>query len=182
MFKKFDSMKMKQKLNYGYAVVIGLMIISGIFSIIGLTFLFGNMNSYINGAQRADTAVKICRIDINIAARNVREMALNDDESAYAGYRAQVEERLTDAGDELAALKETGMIEEELYNRYVERITNWGTVAYEIIDKIEAGDREGATQMLLEVCTPALDELVEMSLEIDDVTDALKANAISGHL
>lgn len=180
MFKKFDSMKMKQKLNFGYAVVIGLMIISGIFSIIGLGFLFGNMNSYINGAQRADTAVKICRIDINIAARNVREMALNDDESAYAGYRTMVEERLTEVNDELAALKETGMIEDELYNRYVELIANWGTVAYEIVEKIEAGDKEGATQMLLEVCTPALDELVQMSSEIDSITNALKEDAISG--
>lgn len=180
MLKKFDSMKMKQKLNFGYAVVIGLMIISGIFSILGMGFLFGNMNSYVNGAQRADTAVKICRIDINIAARNVREMALNDDESAYAGYRTTVEERLTEVNGELAALKETGMIEDELYNRYVELIANWGTVAYEIVEKIEAGDKESATQMLLEVCTPALDELVEMSSEIDDITNALKEDAIRG--
>lgn len=179
MFKKFDSMKMKQKLNFGYAVVIGLMIISGIFSILGMGFLFGNMNSYVNGAQRADTAVKICRIDINIAARNVREMALNDDTSAYEGYRTAVEERLMEVNDELAVLKETGMIEEELYNRYVGLITDWGTVAYEIIQKIESGDKEEATQMLLEVCTPALDELVEMSSEIDGITDTLKSDAIS---
>ena len=35
----------------------------------------------------ADTAVKICRIDVNAAARNIREMALNDDSSSYAGYK-----------------------------------------------------------------------------------------------
>lgn len=180
MFKKFDSMKMKQKLNFGYAVVIGLMIVSGIVSIIGMAFLFGNMNSYVNGAQRADTAVKICRIDINIAARNVREMALNDDESAYAGYRTTVEERLTEVDSELSALKETGLIDEEIYNRYVELITDWGQVAYEIVETIEAGDKDGATQMLLEVCTPALDELVEMSSEIDSITDTLKTQAIKG--
>lgn len=180
MFKKFDSMKMKQKLNFGYAVVIGLMIVSGIVSIIGMAFLFGNMNSYVNGAQRADTAVKICRIDINIAARNVREMALNDDENAYAGYRTTVEERLTEVDSELSALKETGLIDEEIYNRYVELITNWGQVAYEIVETIEAGDKDGATQMLLEVCTPALDELVEMSSEIDSITDTLKTQAIKG--
>lgn len=180
MFKKFDSMKMKQKLNFGYAVVIGLMIVSGIVSIIGMAFLFGNMNSYVNGAQRADTAVKICRLNINIAARNVREMALNDDESAYAGYRTTVEERLTEVDSELSALKETGLIDEEIYNRYVELITNWGKVAYEIVETIEAGDKDGATQMLLEVCTPALDELVEMSSEIDSITDTLKAQAIKG--
>lgn len=183
MFKKFEGKNMKQKLNFGYGVVIGLMIASGILSIIGLGFLFGNMNSYVNGAQRADTAVKNCRIDINIAARSVREMALNDDESSYDGYRTEVETRLTEVGSELEVLKATGMIEDELYNRYVQSITEWGTVAYQIIDTIEAGDREDAAQMLLEVCTPALEELVEISAEMDTITDGLKEQAIlSGQL
>lgn len=180
MFKKFDSMKMKQKLNFGYMVVIGLMVISGILSIIGLGVLFGNINSYINGPQRANTAVKTCRININIAARNIREMALNDDESSYESYRVKVEECLSEVDDELKALKATGLIEDELYSRYVEKITNWGTVGYEIIEMIEAGDKEKATQMLLEVCTPSLNELVEISKELDVVTDELEAQAISG--
>lgn len=178
MFKKFEGKNMKQKLNFGYGIVIGLMIASGILSIIGLGFLFGNMNGYVNGAQRADTAVKNCRIDINIAARSVREMALNDDESTYAGYRTEVENRLTEVGSELEVLKATGMIEDELYNRYVQSITEWGTVAYQITDTIEAGDRETAAQMLLEVCTPALEELVEISAEMDSITDELKTQAI----
>lgn len=179
MFKKFDGMKMKQKLNFGYAIVIALMIISGIFSMVGMGVLFGNLNNYVNGAQRADTAVKVCRIDINIAARNIREMALNHDAGSYDGYKTEVEERLTEVGDELQAIKETGLIEEELYNRYVEAITDWGNVGYEIINKIETGDQEGATQMLLEVCTPALNELVGISAELDNITDQLKAEAIS---
>lgn len=178
MFKKFAGKSMKQKLNFGYQVVIGLMVISGILSIIGVAILFGNMNGYINGAQRADTAVKICRIDINIAARSVREMALNDDESTYAGYQTEVEETLNEVSSELDVLKETGLIEDAFYDRYVQKITDWGTVAYEIIDKIEAGEREEATRMLLEVCTPTLDELVEMSKELDATTEALEAQAI----
>ena len=181
MFKKFAGKSMKQKLNFGYSVVIGLMVISGILNIIGIAFLFGNMNSYINGAQRADTAVKICRIDINIAARSVREMALNEDESAYAGYQTEVEERMNEVGTELDVLKETGLIEDELYNRYVQKITDWGTVAYEIIGKIEAGDRKEATRMLLEVCTPTLEELVDLSKELDATTEELKTQAIQSN-
>lgn len=179
MFKKFDSMKMKQKLNFGYAVVIVLMIISGIFSIVGMGVLFGNLNGYVNGAQRADTAVKICRIDINIAARNIREMALNNDESTYAAYKTEVEERLLEVGEELQVIKETGLIDEEVYTRYVNAITDWGNIGYEIINEIEAGEHENASQMLLEVCTPALTELVGISAEIDSITDELKDDAIS---
>ena len=41
------------------------------------------MLHYINNVTAADQAVKICRINVNAAARNIREMALNNDTSAY---------------------------------------------------------------------------------------------------
>lgn len=179
MFKKLDGMKMKKKLNFGYVVVIGFMILSGIFSMVGLGILFGNLHSYINGAQRADTAVKICRIDINIAARNIREMALNDDSASYAGYKAEVEERLTEVGSELEALKATGLIDKELFDRYSDALNEWGTVGYEIMNKIEAGEHDAAAEMILSVCAPALDEVVSVSQEIDLITDELKQSAIT---
>lgn len=178
MFKKLDSMKMKQKLNFGYVVVIGLMILSGIFSIIGLASLYANLNNYVNGAQRADTAVKICRIDVNIAARNIREMALNDDVNSYSTYKTEVEERLAEVGTELEALKGTGLIEEELCERYAEALNEWGSIGYEIISEIEAGNKEHVSQMILEECAPALDNTLQISREIDATTDQLKKDAI----
>ena len=178
MFKKFEKMKMTKKLKSGYAIVIALMIISGIFSVAGLSILFKNLDSYVNGAQRADTAVKMCRLDVNVAARNIREMALNDDTSSYEGYKAEVEERLTEVESEIKVLKATGLIEESLYNEYVACITDWGNIGYEIIEKIEAGEDELATQMLLEECAPALNNMVSISKEIDAVTDESKEEAI----
>lgn len=178
MFKGLESMKMKKRLNVGYLVVIGFMIVSGIFSMIGSTVLYSSLNDYVNGSQRADTAVKICRINTNIAARNIREMALNDDTSSYAAYKATVEERLTEAGTELEALKETGLIEEELYNRYSAALNEWGTIGYEIIEKIEAGEKAEATEQIITECAPALENAVAIAAEIDAVTDELKEDAI----
>lgn len=178
MLKKLNSLKLKQKINFGYQVVIGFMVLSGVISIVGLGILFGSLNSYINGSQRADIAVKMCRIDINIAARNIREMVLNDDTSSYEKYKSDVETYLTDVETELAALKETGLIDRELYERYSEALNNWETIGYEIIDRIEAGDREAATDMILTECVPALDEVVTISREIDSQTNELKENAI----
>ena len=178
MFKKLDGMKIKKKLNFGYAVVIGFMILSGIFSMIGLGTLYGNLNHYVNGSQRADTAVKVCRINTNVAARNIREMVLNDDTASYAGYKTEVEERLNEVETELEALKNTGLIEEELYQRYSEALNQWGTIGYEIIAEIEAGNKEAATEMILSECAPALENVVTISTEIDAITDDLKQEAI----
>ena len=79
--KKLEQLNLKKRLNAGYFFVIALMILSGIISIACFSTLYTNLNHYIHGAQTADTAVKMCRIDVNIAARNIREMALNDDTS-----------------------------------------------------------------------------------------------------
>ena len=40
MLKKLESMKMQKKLKFGYAVVISLMIFSGLVSIAGLSSLY----------------------------------------------------------------------------------------------------------------------------------------------
>ena len=73
MRERLNQMKMKDKLNFGYSIVIIMMVVLGILSMVGLAVLYGNFNSYISGVQKADTAVKMCRIDVNVAARLVRE-------------------------------------------------------------------------------------------------------------
>lgn len=178
MLKKLDRMKMNKKLMTGYAVVIGIMILSGIFSIVGITMAYSNMNSYVNKTQRADTAVKNCRININIAARNIREMLLNDDTSTYEEYRATVESKLTEVGTELEALKKTGVIDDELREKYVTALNEWGNIGEDIINKIEAGDKDGADNEILTACAPALNDVTTIIQEMDEVTDVKKEDAI----
>lgn len=176
--KKLKSMKIKQRLNYGYKIVIILMVVSGLMSMLGLSILDASLNDFVNGANRADTAVKICRIDVNIAARTIREMALNDDAGTYPAYKQKVEERLGQVDTELKAMKATGLIEEELYKRYTTALAEWENIGYGIMNKIEAGDKEGAAEQILTECTPALDEVVVIANEIDAATDALVQQSI----
>lgn len=178
MLKKLNGMKLKKRLNFGYRIVIGLMVVSGLLSIIGLSVLFGSMHSYINGAQRADTAVKMCRIDMNIAARNIREMLLNEDPGTYADYRTTVEENLNDIGVQLEELTKAGVVEEALCSEYEAALSSWGEVGYRIMANVEAGERDAAAQAILTECAPALQEAVTIAKEIDAATDELKASAI----
>ena len=176
---KLEGMNIKKRLNFGYTVVIAMMVVSGIVGIIALTALKSGVNDFVNGSNKADTAVKICKIDINIAARSIREMALNDDASSYAGYRQKVGEKLDEVGVELENLKETGLINDELYQKYVDAITAWGEVGYDIMAKIEAGEQEEAIDEILTECVPALDELVAISQELDAATDELMQKSVT---
>lgn len=176
--RMLDGMNIKKKLNTGYLIVICMMVLSGIICIGGVLFMHSNMTGYINGVEAANTSVKMCRIQINVAARNIREMALDDDTSTYPDYRAAVEENLSLVSEELATIEESGVVDEELYNRYVEALNNWGTTGYAIVEKIENGDRDGAIEDIFNVCTPALNDLVSLSKELDAVTDEARADAI----
>ena len=103
MKKKLEKMQLKERLIYGYGRVILRMIVSGVLSLIVIGLLMGNMLRYVENVERADVAVKICRIDVNSAARNIREMALNSDTSTYDSYQQQVETQLAEVDSELKA-------------------------------------------------------------------------------
>ncbi len=68
-----------------------MMLVSGLLSIVVIGVLFANMMNYVYRVNAADQAVKICRMNVNAAARNIREMALNEDVSTYESYEQTVE-------------------------------------------------------------------------------------------
>ena len=176
--KKLENMHLQERINYGYRKVINMMLISGLFSIVVIGVLFANMENYIENVAAADQAVKICRINVNAAARNIREMALNDDTSAYDGYEQTVEKLLTEVDDELKTLKRTGVVPDADYEEYASALSDWGTLGYSIIEEIKNGDREKAIDSILNECTPALNKLVQIAIKLDDLTDEVSNRAV----
>lgn len=175
--KKLENMHLQERINYGYKKVISMMLISGLFSIVVIGVLFANMENYIENVAAADQAVKICRINVNAAARNIREMALNDDTSAYDGYEQTVEKLLAEVDDELKTLKRTGVVPDADYEEYASALSDWGTLGYSIIEEIKNGDREKAIDSILNECTPALNKLVQIAIKLDDLTDEVSNRA-----
>lgn len=177
-FKKLNKMTLKKKLNFSYTALIALMVLSGITSMIALGMLFGKFNSYVQGPQKSDTAVKQCRININIAARNIREMAINSDAGTYDGYKETIEEKIQEIKGELETIHKTGMVDESLYQEYEAAMNDWFKIGNVIIEEIEAGHRETAAQKILQECVPALQKCVDISKEMDSITDQMRKDAI----
>lgn len=171
MKSKLENMHLQERINYGYRKVIIMMLISGLLSIVVIGVLFANMVHYIENVTVADQAVKICRINVNAAARNIREMALNDDTSSYAGYEKTVEKLLKEVDSELKNLKGTGIIPDSDYEEYSSALSDWGNIGYSIIEKIKSGDKEKAVDEIMNDCTPALNKAVEIAIRLDDITD-----------
>ena len=178
MISKLHQLNLHDKIKYIYATVIKFMILSGIVSIIGLSLLDIRFNSYVKGVQKANDAAKESIIDISSAARNIREMALNDDSSTYENYTNNVKAVLTDSQTQLDIIKNTNIIDDDLYNQYVKALNEWGNIGYDIINQIEKGDLASAKNKIHTVCTPALNNLMSIADKMEDETNKEADQAI----
>lgn len=166
------------KMRNGYNKVIKIMIASGILSLIVIVLLLANMLNYVQKVERADRAVKTCIIDVNSAARSIREMALNTDKSSYNTYESDVKDILNNVNSELLILKGLNTVDMDLYNQYAKALNDWGTIGYSIIKEIKAGNSSAATNDILNKCTPALDNVISIGDKLDADTDVTRNNAI----
>lgn len=171
MKKKLENMHLQERINYGYRKVIIMMLVSGLVSIIVIGALFSNMLYYINNVTVADQAVKNCRMNVNAAARNIREMALDNDASAYDGYEQTVKKLLAEVDSELKKLEKTGVVPESDYKEYSEALSEWGNIGYTIMEEIKSGDKEKAVNEIFNNCTPALNKAVDVAIGLDEMTD-----------
>ena len=179
MKNSLEKLPLKKRILSGYQKVIRIMICSGVISLVVIFLLLGNMLRYVQNVQRADTAVKICRLDINAAARNIREMALNKDSSTYDQYEKEVESQLNEVDSEIKSLKQTGIVDDNLCEQYSQALQDWGTIGYSIMEDIKNEDIAKATDKILTQCTPALNNVVDIGTQLDEVTDEASHQAVT---
>ena len=178
MKKKLENMHLKERIDYGYRKVITMMLISGLLSVVIIGILFANMMHYVENVNVADQAVKICRINVNAAARNIREMALNEDTSSYDNYEQTVKRLLSEVDSELQILKKTEVLSDENYEEYATALSDWGEIGYSIIEEIKNGNDENTTDAILNNCTPALNKVVEIAIKLDELTDEASSETV----
>lgn len=178
MKKKLENMHLKERIDYGYRKVITMMLISGLLSVVIIGILFANMMHYVENVNVADQAVKICRINVNAAARNIREMALNEDTSSYDNYEQTVKRLLSEVDSELQILKKTEVLSDENYEEYATALSDWGKIGYSIVEEIKNGNDENATDAILNNCTPALNKVVEIAIKLDELTDEASSETV----
>ena len=173
MKKNLENMHLQERINYGYRKVIIMMLVSGLFSIVVIGILFANMIHYIGNVTAADQAVKICRINVNAAARNIREMALENDASSYGDYEQTVERLLAEVDTELKNLKKSGVVPDADCEEYASALSDWGNIGYSIMNEIKSGDKDKAVDSILNDCTPALNKAVKIAIRLDEMTDKI---------
>ena len=178
MKKNLENMHLQERINYGYRKVIIMMLVSGLFSIVVIGMLFANMMHYIENVNAADQAVKICRINVNAAARNIREMALNNDASSYDDYEQTVERLLAEVDTQLKNLEKSGVVPDADCEEYSSALTDWGNIGYSIMKEIKSGDKDKAVDSIMNDCTPALNKAVKIAIRLSEMTDKVSSRSV----
>jgi methyl-accepting chemotaxis protein len=161
-------MGVKKKITMSYVLVIAITLLISILGLFCIYSLNNSIKVLVTGPEVADQCIKQIRIDTNVAARSVREMVLTDSKTDRADCEATFDEMMDDMAVQFASLEATGVVDEAEYQAFSDAATQWATDAYTIIDTIDNGDIATATQMILNTCTPQLDNLVVLAEAMDD--------------
>ncbi len=172
------NMKIKTSLLLGFASTIAVALIL-VFSC--LTLMNNQRKSYqeiINGTVAANEQVSAIRIDTNIVARNIRDMALIINDSENSRIESRTKEILSELDAELVLLKELYPLKDGKVDPYIAAVKEWESSIPEILDAIHAKDQETAASLVQNSCTPKLNAMVSMATDIDDTLSQYQDQAI----
>lgn len=172
------NLKIKSRLVISFAAIVVLAAIIALLALVGLKNSNEDLKEFIDTSYAADTAIKLCRIETNIAARVVREMLIDTDVSKYPEYTKTIENNISALQQNVATFKETFKGDKALMDRYESQVNKWISVAQSIVREIELGNNDKAGDMLINQCTPTIEELVKIATEIDEKNTAIQTEDI----
>lgn len=163
----FHKMKLKPYLLSAFCVMILLAGIITALGIIGLINTSNNTDALVNQVLEAESAVKTCRIETNVAARDLREMLLTNDTARIAELKENINSSLDSITEQIAVFKKAHGTSDGLADQYESAFEDWFQIAAKVMDEVDQGDTETARQTILNECSPALEKLVSVVQNID---------------
>ena len=173
------NMKIKKSLilGFGITIVVSLLII---ISTLGL--LFNQKNAYtsvIETEMRANELITSIRLDATGAAICVRDMALNpDDRSANAELESYINSVLTGLDAKIQELREIYPLDDRDLDTLIQDLEVWAEQVPDIMNAVDSGRGEEAVRMILNSCSPHLNELTTYAGTLDDSLSEAQQTAI----
>ena len=178
LLDKLKEMKIRNKIMVGYGIAIILSAFLVVIGVLGLISTNYNLNRVMDTAYKANITTLKLELDCNILARNIREMALNDDTSSYDEYINNIKEMERQLKENKDILEGITGVDRELVKQYNEGLENWIKDANEIIDRLQEGQKTTAIQLIFESCTPHLESLIKIARQLDTFTSEMMDTAI----
>jgi len=174
----FKDMKIKKSmtLGFGFSIVVAVVMVVG--SLLMMVSVSNGYQDVINVEVTANQLITTIRLNSNIAARNIRDMALIPDDPANPQLEAQVNQCLTDMDKYCEQLKKVWPLEESRLNDYITVVEAWQEEVPAILSAIDRGAITEATNLIYTKCTPALNNMTSLAGELDTALSTEQEGAV----
>lgn len=173
----FEKVKLK---TYLLAVFSAIIVLGGILtavSVFGMGEIESNTNKLLDNIIAADTAIKDCRIHVNVAARDLREMMLAEDRALEENLKSEINASLAAAREKITQFKSTHGERDGLAAEYEAAFNQWVDIANRAVSEIEKGNKEQAKQIILNECSPVLSSLSSIAQRVDAATTLARSES-----
>ncbi len=171
------NLKIKASLLLGFGVTI---LVSLIIIIVCLGLMSGQrntINNLITTEIMACTKLDECRLNANIAARQLRNILLLPD-GDIASYEADVRDALAVVNSDLQYLQQNYPLDDNNLDLYVQAVNEWQNVAQDILAEALSGRQAEALLAVQNECTPRLSAMDQQAKTITEGLNNAKNTAL----
>ncbi len=176
MSKMFKNLKIGQKLNRAFIIIIVSFLISVAVSVIGVLILNSEMTYFYETPYRNVEAALIYRRDVQSTLRNLLMAATTDNKVNISSYLETANEDMENQGVQRDFLKENSSAA-ELLDRIQTASDAVAPGRKKVMDALEASDQEEALRAYYEDYMPNVQPLLDALIEMGDYQDEQAENA-----
>lgn len=168
------NLKIKTRLLVGYIVIVAVMVIISAFVIFSLQSVKNSLADFQTEALKASNSIKDCRRLSQTASRNVRELILVQDQTDASEIAQEFNEKIDDTFAALENIKKTDVLSNEDESRYEALLKAWAEDAEAVVQLAQAGKDTQAYKTMMDVCRPALNEMINGAAELEEKVDGIR--------
>lgn len=169
MFKKM-SIRARLLIGFGIAIVLSAIVIGT--SILGLQNTRVRYEDLISNQITTVEQIKDARYYINYIAREVRDFCLTTDRSNYVNIQSSIEKHQKELDNIMSSITQGYSAQDNYVSEWNAEIKTWESSVNEIVQYIINGDDATAASMIVNQCTPQLENLISKA---DAATDSMVA-------
>lgn len=169
---RLQNMKINHRLILGFAIPV---VLSILLLVIAMTSTFSMRNKYedlLNNEVELEYQIMNCRVQMNTAARFARDMVLDTEKTNYNSNETQLNDALDALKESQNYVAENYMLGDGKDQSYLDAVSAWEAVIPKILSALEANDFDEAKTILVNECTPALNDLRDSAISLNQAIDS----------
>ena len=175
---KLTNMKIRKRLIFGFFAPYLMSAVLLWICIFNMLNMKDSYETIIQQNVNLETQILNTRIYMNQAARYVRDIALDQKKANYNTNRSNLDLVMNDLNITINSITQSNP-KTDIGQEFLEGLEKWKNIVPEILSAIESDNFELARNLLIEKCTPALNQQAEIAKKLtNNIEDNVKQTLI----